>query len=367
MAGTGAMERIKKWLKLIKKASPYRHFLLQAFDIIQTKIRVNLSPVEYYTYEFYKGHKTWEEKSRYIGKHNSLYWPYAMNPLKFNVTLTNKYVQKNLLMGFGLPTPRLITTIGHQYEVRTLDELRGFLSGCDRDIVIKPISSMGGRNVLVLTRKDQGFFMLDEFYTPEGIWDHVGPHMAVGFLVEEKATNATHISDLHPHSLNCFRVNTVKLNGRWKAFSPINLKVGQGQSVVDNIRSGGILILLDEEGRSFLAAADDNETLLTHHPDTGAPLVDVRFEGFEVVRDLALRASRKFGFMGTIGWDIGLTPSGPVVIEGNNQWGTDEQQLIGGLITDEMAQILEKHTLFTRWDRKYAFPRFNTRMKAFKK
>lgn len=367
MTRPGAMSRLKKWLKLIKKASPYRNVFFQIFDIIQTKIRVNLSPIEYYIFEFYKGGKTWEEKSRYIGKHGSLYWPYALNPLKFNVTLTNKYVQKNLLMGFGLPTPRLIATVGHKYEIQTLDDLHKFLSDCDRDIVVKPISGMGGLNVLILTHEDHRFHMLGEHYTPERIWRHMEPILEKGFLIEEKISNNRQISSIYPYSLNCFRVNTVKLNNIWKVIYPFSLKVGCGKNVVDNLRSGGILLILDKEGRSKIAYVGSPNEVITHHPDSGAPLIGIQLDNTKAVCELALQASQKFGYMGTIGWDIALTEKGPVVIEGNNQWGAESQALLGGRVTDEMAQILEKHPFFSRWDRRYAFPRFNARMKAFKK
>lgn len=362
------MRRFVKWLKLVKKAAPYKNLFQQIFDIIQTKIRVNISPSEYYYFQFYKGHKTWEEKARFIGLYGSLYWPYELNRLKFNVTLTNKYFQKNLLMGFGLPTPRLVTTIGHHFEIKTFEEFRKFLSACHQDIVAKPVSSRGGHNVLVLTCQDKSFHMAGELYTAERIWQHMQPDMKKGFLIEEKMSNNRQIAAIYPLSLNCFRVTTIKLGSHWKTVFPPYLKVGHGNSVVDNnIREGGILLFLDSKGHSKMAYAEHLERQITHHPDTGAPLVGIRLEGAEEVRELGLEASRKFGYMGTIGWDIALTEKGPLIIEGNNLWGgLQDQKLLGGFITDEMTQHLKKHTFLSRWDRTRIFPNFYRKMKAFK-
>jgi hypothetical protein len=224
------MHRFVKWLKLIKKAAPYKNVFQQILDVIQTKIRVNISPSEYYYFQFYKGDKTWKEKERYIGMHGSLYWPYELNRLKYNVILTNKYIQKNLFIGFGLPTPRLVTTIGHRLEITTLDEFKLFLASCQKDIVLKPVSSMGGHNILSLTHRDNSFFMSDEEYTPEKIWRHMEPILHVGYLVEERISNNRQIDTLFPHSLNCFRVCTIKLHDQKWEIITWGLKLGTGKS-----------------------------------------------------------------------------------------------------------------------------------------
>jgi hypothetical protein len=360
------MSRFKKWLKLVKKAAPYKNVFSQIIDIILTKIRVNISPSEYYFYAFYKSGLTWKQRRGYVGLDGSLYWPYELNRLKFNVTLTSKYVQKNLLMGFGLPTPRLITTIGHDFQIKTLDELRQFLSDCRQDIVVKPISSMGGQNVLILNHEGGVFSMGGEEHPAEKIWQLITPQLKKGFLVEEKVSNNKQLAGLYPHSLNCFRVVTIKLPGEDWRFCVWGLKLGRGRSVVDNIGAGGIYVLLDRTGRTIKGYAKGYEQSFDRHPDTGAPLVGVKIEGSDAVKELGLEASRKFGFMGTIGWDIGLTEHGPVIIEGNNLWGPMDQKVNGGHITEELARGLKRHTLWSRWDRKRMFPHFNRKMKAFR-
>jgi len=358
--------RFRKWLKLVKKASPYKNFYSQIIDIILTKIRLNISPSEYYFYAFYKGGLTWKQRSEYIGLDGSLYWPYELNRLKFNVTLTNKYVQKNLLMGFGLPTPRLITTVGHDFQIKTLEELQRFLSGCQQDIVVKPISSMGGQNVLILSRKGRIFSVGDEEYTAEKIWHKITPQLKKGFLVEEKVSNNKQLTAFYPRSLNCFRVVTIKLPGEDWRFLVWGLKLGRGQSMVDNIGAGGIYVLLDKTGRTIRGYAKGYEQSFDRHPDTGASLVGVRLEESEAVKELGLEASRKFGFLGTIGWDIGLTERGPVIIEGNNLWGPMDQKVNGGHIKEELTRGLKRHTLWSRWDRTRMFPHFYRKMKAFR-
>ena len=64
-------------------------------------------------------------------------------------------------------------------------------------------------------------------------------------------------------------------------------------------------------------------------------------------RALALRAHERFrhGFT-LIGWDIGLTAQGPVLIEGNWNPGTDIVQLVNGRgVSDSRLGALYRHAL----------------------
>lgn len=54
------------------------------------------------------------------------------------------------------------------------------------------------------------------------------------------------------------------------------------------------------------------------HPVTGAAILGRRLERWPEIRDLALRAHDVFRGVTVIGWDIGLTPDGPVLLEGNS-------------------------------------------------
>ncbi len=54
------------------------------------------------------------------------------------------------------------------------------------------------------------------------------------------------------------------------------------------------------------------------HPITGAPVMGRRFEQWQSLCDLALRAHRGFASHVVIGWDIALTDCGPVILEGNS-------------------------------------------------
>jgi hypothetical protein len=78
------------------------------------------------------------------------------------------------------------------------------------------------------------------------------------------------------------------------------------------------------------------------------PGTDTPFTGFELpdwpaVKDLALRAAAAFPWARAIGWDIGITDSGPVLIEGNERWSPSLIQMPApaGLMRGELQELKE--------------------------
>lgn len=53
------------------------------------------------------------------------------------------------------------------------------------------------------------------------------------------------------------------------------------------------------------------------HPVTGVPVEGRRLEVWPEVADAATAAHRSFAAMALIGWDVAMTPEGPVILEGN--------------------------------------------------
>jgi hypothetical protein len=351
------LAKIASRLTRIREAARYRSVPLQLIDLIVHKVKINIAPQDYYTFQFYKGGKSWEEKSRYVGRHGSAYWPFENNPLRYNLLFTHKYIEKLMLKGAGLPTAQLLAVVGNNGDIRSEEQLRDFLQRLPHDVVVKPVSGTHGRNVLVLSRSDGELRAGGKALSAKDVWDHVKSSLESGFLIEEKLTNTSELSALHPGSLNTFRIVTIKtLDKRWR-LAAAYLRVGAGGRVVDNIAAGGILVEVDREGRT--CKAHHHGRSVTHHPETGAELVGLKLAGYRAACDLALEASSRLWFVGTIGWDIAATERGPTIVEANLWWTPSFQAALGGVITDELAMSLKKRTPFMRWDKTMMHPRFD--------
>ena len=348
---------IKKMVKWVRVAMPYRNPFLQIIDVIWHKLKINTHPSDYYRYMFYKRDKSWEEKRRYVGRLGSYYWPYEGIKLKDMSLLTNKYIFKHLLFGMDLPTPELLATVGLEYGVWSCDELKDRLKSWHFDFVIKPISSTGGKDVIVLIWDDGRFIgRKGGVWTADFIWEYLSRHLEDGFLIERRVFNVGQTKKIHPHTLNTFRIVTIRTkDGKWHVLDRF-MRFGCGESQVDNVGAGGIQVSVNEKGITKLAFGDYYKQPVTHHPDTGLPLVGFQADGFDEVVALALRASRKFSMFGTVGWDIAFTTDGPMIIEANTRWGSDHQAVFGPFISDEIAKDLKKWNAFSRYPKEILFP-----------
>jgi hypothetical protein len=76
------------------------------------------------------------------------------------------------------------------------------------------------------------------------------------------------------------------------------------------------------------------------------PGTDTPFSGFQLpdwtaIKDVALRAAGAFPWARSIGWDVGVSDRGPVLIEGNERWSPSLIQMPApaGLLTGELAEV----------------------------
>lgn len=351
------MNKLKNLLALMRAAAPYRSIPQQIVDLILHKIIINFSVKDYYNFEFYKKGKSWEEKSRYVALGGSRYWPFENNQFKFTTTLNDKYIQKHLFIGFGLPTARLITTLGSGLEIEGEQPFYDFLDALDGDIVVKSISSAGGSGVWMVSKPAGQLCSANVPCAREQLWSELSKRMERGYLIEERVRNTGVLARLNPDCLNTFRIVTIKTrDGRWHC-AATSVKIGAAGAVVDNNAQGGIQINLDAQGRAYSAYDFGSRELITHDKKTGINLLGLEFDGFHEVVALALRASRKLHFLGTIAWDIAFTDRGPMIIEGNSSWGCSSlQRGRPGIITDELARGLDTHYVFGRWDKTRLYP-----------
>ncbi|MBA2882996.1 hypothetical protein HNR65_003353 [Desulfosalsimonas propionicica] len=346
----------------IKRASKVKSLFLQIFDIIRHKIKINTSPIDYYRYEFYRNDITWEEKSRYLGKRCSNFYPYQNNSVRFVSLFDNKYIFSTMLSGFGIPHPKLLATIGEDYQIKTFEQFRTFLEENKMDMVLKPLDGSGGRGVIVLNFKNNNHCVLEGPCSSSGMWEQImaGKKSPHPYLIEERIDQDDSVSMLYPYSLNTMRVITVKTKDKEWNLLGARLRVGQ-KGQVDNLGAGGIQLRFDDSGKSWFAYDWASGKEISRHPITKAELIGFQVPQYHEAIALALKASEKFSFMGTVGWDIGFSKHGPMIIEGNIFYDCLYWQLFGQppLIPPDIAGKLKRHRWWQRWDKTAMYPNCN--------
>ncbi len=135
-------------------------------------------------------------------------------------------------------------------------------------------------------------------------------------LVEAFIVQHPDMNVLYPNSVNSMRMFTFCKNGRGYFLQAI-LKIGNG-GVVDNFSSGGMYTFPDDNGVVTVAAIDKDDILYTKHPITGTDIIGFKVPLFDEAVELVRKAAEVIPQVGYVGWDVGISENGPVIIEGNS-------------------------------------------------
>ena len=225
---------------------------------------------------------------------------------------------------FSLPTP---TLLGHNLlksyflngELRTIenkDQLVQYFenlldaSGED-DLFVKPLADYGGKGCLKLSKKKLS----------RQIDSNMESLLANGHIFSKVVQQHPEIDKIHSKSLNTLRIITYITDENTTEVVSAFMRFGIGESIVDNGSSGGfaIGINLDSgelEGKGFNHLEFGGEDF-TNHPNSNFKLGGFKIPYFKEACELAVSAVDYFPDR-WIGWDIAITPNGPMIIEAND-------------------------------------------------
>jgi hypothetical protein len=161
-------------------------------------------------------------------------------------------------------------------------------------------------------------------------------------LVQPFVENHPAIAPITNGELASLRIVTGMDKGEKAEFvtSLMALAYGRGETSV-----AGIVCSIERETGHIRHAAKPNGEPVSHHPDTGAPIVgiDLPFwvESVELVRRVHAAAFPRFAFLG---WDVALTKDGPILLETNSDWAADLHQMLDGpLGHTAFAQLVSQY------------------------
>lgn len=284
--------------------------------------------------------------------------------------LEDKWVMQQYLTSMNLPVPKTYGLLHPQFGIsssgKPFQQPNHLASIIEPDLpttlFIKPRGGRQGRNIfkadvrrstpdkIVITSNGHEQD-LDHFFDslPHDAFDDYGGGYH-GWLVQAYIQQHDFLNTLNPYTVNTVRVLTfIDSNNNIQVQHAI-LRLGRRGGTADNWTSGGLAVAIDTGsgrlGYGLLKPPYNHERLLTH-PDT-----NIRFEGeilpeWPSIVEVCLQAASQFSGIRTIGWDIALSPSGPVIIEGNSNWGVPSIQMhTHGYLTTSVRQELLNFGLY---------------------
>lgn len=279
-------------------------------DVMLASICYGASPNNYYYFGFYK------------------------MPAKKRKTYVTHKVSKQLIKRFNHPeyifnfekkqvfNHRFNDLIKRNYldlSSYTEDEFDAFYDAVkgDEKVIYKPTETAQGTGIVIIGLKGK-----------EALRETICP-LDKNAVLEQWIHQDERVSAIYAGAVNCLRVITLLNDGKFYVLAS-NFTFGNAGHLIANASLNNLVCLPDlKTGVIQTDAQDIYGKLYEVHP-----VSKLKFKGFQIpywdaVLSMCEDAARRIPQVGYIGWDIAISPEGPVIIEGNTTPGYKFFQLKG--------------------------------------
>ena len=152
------------------------------------------------------------------------------------------------------------------------------------------------------------------------------------------------MSLLYPDSVNTIRLVTISKDADPQPFSAL-IRIGAHGNFCDNWAIGGLLGSVDiNKGTisKYCIFKPGYGQSVCRHPETNIVFENFVVPYFRQAVEMACQLHRYFYGIHSIGWDIAITPTGPIFIEGNDNWEISMHQALEGPLKEKFMGLLPK-------------------------
>ncbi len=276
--------------KIHNKTHKCRLFLF--IDIVYCSVKYGAGPYDYQEFEFYNLNS--KERKTYLTrvKNNAIVRMFNDKEIakkfddkvKFN-KIFNKYLKRDWLY------------LDNNYEE--------FVKFCEskKDFIAKPVGGSGGEGIELIKVDKKNYKKTYEYLISNN-----------KLLVEEKIIQNKKIGMLNKTSVNTFRIVSF-FDGKETHILNVVFKIGNG-GVTDNFTSGSMYTFV-RDGKIIVPAIDRNDNIFYEHPISKINIVGYEIPNYDKAIDLVKECAKKVPEVKYVGWDVAITDSDAVIIEGN--------------------------------------------------
>lgn len=297
-------------------------------EFIHTSIKTNCIATHYFTSHLYKkdihnyieylSHHEWQHLQREMC--DSVTYVILGDKLYFHFFFENFKIPMPCLLAYTIREGIAVNTV-HGWKKNDITSIESFhevindvlLLSSGRPIFIKPSVSSGGSGIVRIAHGDDIRGIIDSSNLYSAIRDGA-------FIIQEEVQQHSELAKLNSHTLNTIRIDTFKPFGGIPEVISAYMRIGRSSSHVDNLTSGGLRVGIDSATARLKEFGTSNlyrsGMRVTAHPDTKVTFKDFPVPFFREVEKLAIEAANCLP-QSLIGWDIAISETGPVLIEGN--------------------------------------------------
>ena len=189
------------------------------------------------------------------------------------------------------------------------DEFKHFISSKEK-VIYKPVDSAQANGIEVIK--------INKYKDIKEIYEYL-KGKANGIL-EEWIIQHENISKIYPKAVNCLRVITILENNKCNIVSAYFAMANADE--IANLATGDLVAYIDlDNGILNTDASNFTGKVFKEHPISGVKIKGFQIPYWKEVCNMLEEASKVVPEVGYVGWDIAITPDGPLIIEGNTSPG----------------------------------------------
>ena len=264
--------------------------------------------------------------------------------VNYNSLLQDKFVFSQYLTSLGFPTPQ-VYGIADKKAVQWIHPMgkiswEDFTQQHTGTFFIKDILGERAEHVFLLELQPGSIILGGQQITLSELKQKIG----LKNILQERICQHDFLNQINPHSVNTVRIVTVRSGNEFQPLSAM-LRLGVKNTICDNLASGGVAVgVAVETGQltSWGIFKPGFGKRVARHPDTNFLFEGAKVPYFREAVEMTCSLHRYFYGTHSIGWDVAITPSGPVFLEGNNSWEIPTLQVFDKGLIQRYNQSLEK-------------------------
>lgn len=278
-------------------------------DILLCMLRYGASPNNYHYFQFYnlknserKTYTTNKTSEKMIKKFNN---PadihFSENKLTFAEKFASMYCRDFL-----------------NADTMSFADFENFCKDKDK-FIIKPYGGAQGQDIRV-------FRLPSDNKNLKAVFDEIKEKHPEGFIIEEWICQHPDLSNIFPDAVNCLRVITVLDHSKVDIITG-GVTFSLGAEIANGSQPSIVAPVDFEKGIISQSGASFFTPLYEKHPVTNAQIKGFKMPCWKETLALVEKAAKHVPTVGYVGWDIAITPEGPVLIEGNTTPGYKYYQI----------------------------------------
>jgi hypothetical protein len=301
-----------------QSASPWRFFQSLMFS---WEFRVH--PESFYRYRIFQN---WRQRDRYIF-HDEIGAIHIALNTKFapvdSADLSDKRLFERRCQVAGLPCVQTLAEFANGQTVKCSPPPQF-------DVFTKLSDRWAGEGAAIWNYSDGQYRNGQQSFSFHGLIDSLAAaSVARPILLQPCYRNHPDLADISGRALSTIRVVTLKNGGSFHLCAAV-FRTSRDQAA-DNFALGGLAAPIDlitgTLGAAVTKDVPKRPRSYDRHPVGGGTFLGRTIPLWNEVKRLAIRAHQEFSTIPSAGWDIAVTPEGPILVEGNPSWCIDLVQM----------------------------------------